>query len=133
MQTEHDPGAAERESIRRHLATPPVIEMDLPGRPLQVTSAWGLFSAKGIDEGTALLLNELVLLPPRDRVLDCGCGYGALGLALAAPVLALPPTLHGYLAAERYSYPAVVGLAIWPTAESRRLTSSASSSGALNP
>lgn len=84
MQTEHDPGAAERESIRRHLATPPVIEMDLPGRPLQVTSAWGLFSAKGIDEGTALLLNELVLLPPRDRVLDFGCGYGALGLALAA-------------------------------------------------
>lgn len=37
---------------------------------------------------------------------------GAL-VCLAAPVLALPPTLDGYLAAERYGYPALVGLAWW--------------------
>lgn len=88
MQPAHDPNgdaaAGEREALRRRLADPPLIEMDLPGHPLRLTSAWGLFSAKGIDEGTALLLNELALLPPQPRVLDFGCGYGALGLALAA-------------------------------------------------
>ena len=78
-----DAGAREHESIRRRLGQPPLIEMDLAGRALRLTSAWGLFSAKGIDEGTALLLNELALLPPQARVLDFGCGYGALGLALA--------------------------------------------------
>ena len=74
----------EHQAVRERLHRPPVIEMELPGRRLLLTSAWGLFSAKGIDEGTALLLNELALLPPQDRVLDFGCGYGALGLALAA-------------------------------------------------
>ena len=76
--------AREHQAVRQHLAQPPVIEMDLPGHNLRLTSAWGLFSAKGIDEGTALLLNELALLPPQGQVLDFGCGYGAIGLALAA-------------------------------------------------
>jgi len=75
---------SEHQAIRSRLASPPIIEMDLPTRDLRLTSAWGLFSAKGVDEGTALLLNELALLPPASRVLDFGCGYGALGLALAA-------------------------------------------------
>ena len=75
---------ATRHAIRERLAQPPVVEVALPGRTLRLTSAWGLFSAKGIDEGTALLLGELMALPPASRVLDFGCGYGALGLALAA-------------------------------------------------
>jgi len=39
---------------------------------------------------------------------------GAAGLLLlvGAPALALPPTLHGYLAAERYCYPALLGLCL---------------------
>ena len=61
-----------------------MVEVALPGRTLRLASAWGLFSAKGIDEGTALLLGELIALPPASRVLDFGCGYGALGLTLAA-------------------------------------------------
>ena len=75
---------ATRRAIRERLAQPPVVEVALPGRTLRLTSAWGLFSAKGIDEGTALLLGELMALPPAPRVLDFGCGYGALGLTLAA-------------------------------------------------
>ena len=42
--------------------------------------------------------------------------WAGLGLALAAPALALPPTLTGYLAAERYAYPALVGAALWVAA-----------------
>ena len=77
-------GETARQAIRERLAQPPVVEVALPGRTLRLTSAWGLFSAKGIDEGTALLLGELIALPPASRVLDFGCGYGALGLTLAA-------------------------------------------------
>ncbi|MXY79921.1 MAG: methyltransferase [Chloroflexi bacterium] len=80
----HPPDEAAHRAIRARLAQPPVVELPLPGRTLRLTSAWGLFSAKAIDEGTALLLGELVALPPPARALDFGCGYGALGLALAA-------------------------------------------------
>lgn len=34
-------------------------------------------------------------------------------LVLLGPVLALPPTLDGYLAAERYAYLSLAGLAVW--------------------
>jgi hypothetical protein len=39
-----------------------------------------------------------------------------LGIVLAAPALALPVMLDGYLVAERYMYPALVGLGIWSAA-----------------
>lgn len=74
----------ERGKLRASLASPPVIEVDIGPRLLQLVSAWGLFSAKGIDEGTALLLKEVVAMPPPATVLDLGCGYGAIGLTLAA-------------------------------------------------
>lgn len=43
----------------------------------------GLFSADRVDDGTLLLLDHL---PPKapESVLDMGCGYGALGLPVAA-------------------------------------------------
>ena len=47
-------------------------------------SRHGLFSGRSLDEGTALLLRELEALEPTPRVLDLGCGYGAIGLTLAA-------------------------------------------------
>jgi 16S rRNA G1207 methylase RsmC len=44
---------------------------------------WDVFSSQGIDDGTLLLLAHLPETVPRS-VLDLGCGYGALGLPVAA-------------------------------------------------
>jgi 16S rRNA (guanine1207-N2)-methyltransferase len=40
----------------------------------------GIFASHGIDPGTALLIENLALRPT-DRVLDLGCGWGAVGVA----------------------------------------------------
>lgn len=50
---------------------------------LTFQTTWGLFSPREIDAGTKLLLDHIEM-PDNARVLDLGCGYGALGLALAA-------------------------------------------------
>lgn len=42
----------------------------------------GVFSAAELDPGTALLIENL-LVARRDRVLDLGCGWGAVGVAAA--------------------------------------------------
>jgi len=56
---------------------------DLGGRALHLWSSWGLFSPREIDEGTRLLLEHLKIRGA-DDCLDLGCGYGPIGLALAA-------------------------------------------------
>jgi len=60
-----------------------VVNAELLGRPLTFHSTWGLFSPRGIDEGTLLLLDHLDL-GASENALDLGCGYGPLGLAIAA-------------------------------------------------
>lgn len=70
--------------LRDRLARQPEITIEVGERRLVLASRHGLFSARSLDEGTALLLRELEALPPRSRVLDLGCGYGAIGLTLAA-------------------------------------------------
>ena len=55
----------------------------LGGRTLEFRSTWGLFSPREIDEGTRLLLDHLHI-EPADDCLDLGCGYGPIGLTLAA-------------------------------------------------
>ena len=42
----------------------------------------GVFAAHGLDPGTALLIENLVVAKT-DRVLDLGCGWGAVGVAAA--------------------------------------------------
>lgn len=59
-----------------------VFRDELLGHPLTFHTTWGLFSPKGIDEGTRLLLDHLEVRPD-DRAIDLGCGYGPLGLAIA--------------------------------------------------
>ena len=67
----------------RQLKQDIVFEAELVGRPFTFHSTWGLFSPRQIDSGTALLLRHLEIR--EDEVaLDIGCGYGPLGLAIAA-------------------------------------------------
>jgi len=54
----------------------------LRGQTLQFHTTWGLFSPKGVDEGSRLLLDHLEVNAD-DDTLDLGCGYGPLGLTLA--------------------------------------------------
>ncbi|ACL73956.1 methyltransferase small [Thioalkalivibrio sulfidiphilus HL-EbGr7] len=54
----------------------------LCGQPLTFHTTWGLFSPRGIDAGTRLLLDH-VEVGEADDCLDLGCGYGPIGLTLA--------------------------------------------------
>lgn len=50
---------------------------------LQFRSTWGLFSPRDIDSGTELLMRHIDFA--QDEVaLDIGCGYGPIGLTIAA-------------------------------------------------
>lgn len=57
-------------------------EATLGDQPLRFVTTWGLFSPRGIDEGTRLLAERLEL-GEADQCLDLGCGYGPLGLVMA--------------------------------------------------
>lgn len=58
-------------------------EANLKNQPLSFRSTWGIFSPREIDSGTDLLLRYLEL--KEDEVaLDIGCGYGPIGLTIAA-------------------------------------------------
>jgi len=53
------------------------------GSELELTSANGVFASADLDRGTAILLREST--PPQGpvRLLDLGCGYGSIALAVA--------------------------------------------------
>ena len=63
------------------------IEVKALGRTLRFTTDAGVFSRDGLDKGTELLLDALPALT--GRVLDLGCGWGAVGVALGAKYPAL--------------------------------------------
>ncbi|QCW52437.1 methyltransferase [Nocardioides dongxiaopingii] len=58
------------------------------GRRLELASGSGVFARGRLDVGTAILFRETQppVLAPGSRVLDLGCGYGVIGLALAVCV-----------------------------------------------
>lgn len=66
------------EQMRRDLE----FEATLRGERLRFATRFGLFSPRGVDEGTRLLLDH-VEVRPDDDCLDLGCGYGVIGLTLA--------------------------------------------------
>jgi 16S rRNA G1207 methylase RsmC len=53
------------------------------GRRLALVSGSGVFARGRLDVGTAVLFRE-TRPPQRGRILDLGCGYGVIGLAIAA-------------------------------------------------
>lgn len=53
------------------------------GRELPLTTANGVFAADELDRGTAVLLRESSPPVGRPTLLDLGCGYGPIALALA--------------------------------------------------
>jgi len=52
------------------------------GVSLEFETAGGVFSYKRVDPGTKLLI-EYAEIPEEGVVLDVGCGYGAIGIAIA--------------------------------------------------
>ncbi|HSL16929.1 MAG TPA: methyltransferase [Methylomirabilota bacterium] len=70
-----DDGAGPREPVA------PPVAVAAGGAVFQLPSAPGIFSADGVDPGTALLLEHLVDLDAPELVFDPGCGIGVLGLA----------------------------------------------------
>jgi len=59
-----------------------VIEATLRGKTYKFTTDAGVFSKKGVDFGSKLLI-ESMEFKDNARVLDVGCGYGPIGLSAA--------------------------------------------------
>ncbi len=62
---------------------PKEILVELAGREVTVETAGGIFSPDHVDQGTAVLLAHLDLAPSGGDILDIGCGWGPIALALA--------------------------------------------------
>ncbi|MCA1981324.1 class I SAM-dependent methyltransferase [Nocardioides nematodiphilus] len=94
MSTEHDSGADETETPGEHYfsADPSVpferipVETEVWDTELRLTSGSGVFAKGRLDVGTAILFRETEP-PSPGRILDLGCGYGIIGLAIAKVVL----------------------------------------------
>lgn len=59
------------------------LRVTLLGQSMTFLTDAGVFSKKMIDYGSQVLLSALTDLPAGSKLLDVGCGYGPLGLALA--------------------------------------------------
>jgi 16S rRNA (guanine1207-N2)-methyltransferase len=61
-----------------------VVRLTLQDIDLELQTEPGLFSHRAIDTGTALLLRRAPFPPRSGHVLDLGCGYGPIAVALGA-------------------------------------------------
>jgi len=59
------------------------IRLTLAGRDIELTTAGGVFSPDRLDSGTGVLLANTPPPPPGGQLLDLGCGWGPIALALA--------------------------------------------------
>lgn len=59
-----------------------VVQAELLGHSLTFQTDAGVFSKKGVDFGSRLLI-ETAEIKRSSKILDLGCGYGPIGIALA--------------------------------------------------
>jgi 16S rRNA G1207 methylase RsmC len=59
------------------------IDLRLRGHDVSVWTEGGVFSHERVDLGTRVLLREAPDLPPTGELLDLGCGWGPVALAMA--------------------------------------------------
>jgi 16S rRNA (guanine1207-N2)-methyltransferase len=64
------------------MTTTAIIHARVRGLELRLATQPGVFAHRGLDLGTELLI-EAMHVSPTARVLDLGCGYGAIGIAAA--------------------------------------------------
>lgn len=62
---------------------PKEIQVSLDGQTVTVVTAGGIFSPDRLDAGTQVLLEHLAEAPKSGNLLDIGCGWGPITLALA--------------------------------------------------
>jgi len=65
------------------VSKPRTVHLRLPGIDLELQADRGVFGSKGVDLGTMILLREAPPPPSSGDLLDLGCGYGPIALALA--------------------------------------------------
>jgi 16S rRNA G1207 methylase RsmC len=65
------------------VSRPRAVRLRLPDMELELQADRGVFGFKGVDLGTEILLREAPPPPARGDVLDLGCGYGPIAIALA--------------------------------------------------
>ena len=78
MVTEHYFSAAPNSNFK-----PKEIEIALEGQTLAMLTAGGTFSPGHLDSGTGVLLQHLDQAPRGGDILDIGCGWGPIAIALA--------------------------------------------------
>lgn len=62
---------------------PKTIRVNLLGKDFQLQTAGGVFSPDHLDTGTAMLLKHIDEAPTSGNLLDIGCGWGPISIALA--------------------------------------------------
>ncbi len=62
---------------------PRTVQLRLPDMKLDLQADRGVFGFKGVDLGTEILLREAPPPPMSGELLDLGCGYGPIAIALA--------------------------------------------------
>jgi 16S rRNA G1207 methylase RsmC len=62
---------------------PKTIRVNLLGKDFQLQTAGGVFSPDHLDTGTAMLLKHIDEAPASGNLLDIGCGWGPISIALA--------------------------------------------------
>ena len=61
---------------------PRTVHLRVAGLDLELQADRGVFGARGVDLGTLVLLREAPAPPASGELLDLGCGYGPIALAL---------------------------------------------------